>query len=352
MPLAWRGHAETANKADDLSIAFHEARQATVRLIALLVEVDSRKLYAGQGYSSLFSFCTRQLHLSEHAAYLRIEAARSVQRFPVILARLCDGSLHLTAVSLLAPHLTPANHVEVLDAATHKSKRDVELLVARLRPQPDVPSLVRKLPSLTAAAVVRSEAPIPDCHGPKCDGHLANSPPLKSPSAAFPAPPPAEIKPLTPERYKVQFTVSRETHDKLRRVQGLMRHTSPDGDPAAIFDRALTLLLAELSRTKFAATDRPQPERNTQRHSRHIPAAVKRSVWSRDGGQCAFRGERGRCAETGFLEFHHVVPYADGGETSAANLELRCRAHNQYEMDLWSGATQPPCVRESRALFG
>ena len=132
-----------------------------------------------------------------------------------------------------------------------------------------------------------------------------------------------------------------------------MRHTIPDGDPAAIFDRALTLLLAELSRTKLAATNRPRAERGiASRHSRHIPAAVKRTVWSRDGGQCAFLGQQGRCTETGFLEFHHVVPYADGGETSAANLELRCRAHNQYEMDLWSGATQPRCVCETRALFG
>src|SRR5918996_2420565 len=75
-------------------------RQATAQLIALLMEVDSRKLYAGQGYSSLFTYCVRVLHLSEHAAYLRIEAARSARRFPVILDRLADGSVHLTAVSL------------------------------------------------------------------------------------------------------------------------------------------------------------------------------------------------------------------------------------------------------------
>ena len=337
----------------ELERAVSNERQATARLVALLVEVDSRKLYAGQGYSSLFTFCTHRLHLSEHAAYLRIEAARSAQRFPVILNRLCDGSLHLTAVGLLAPHLTDANHVEALDAATHRSKRDVELLVAQLRPQPDVPSVVRKLPTSTSASIPGSDVPVPVRHASTPDERMPNSAPSAPTAAACAAPRPPEIKPLAPERYKVQFTVSRETHDKLRRVQDLMRHTIPDGDPAAIFDRALTLLLAELSRTKFAATNRPRAERDiAPRHSRHIPAVVKRSVWTRDGGQCAFHGERGRCAETGFLEFHHVVPYADGGETSAANLELRCRAHNQYEMDLWSGATQPPCVRETRALFG
>ena len=40
---------------------------------------------------------------------------------------------------------------------------------------------------------------------------------------------PTVVLPLAPERYKVQFTVTRETHDKLRRVQALIRHSVPDG---------------------------------------------------------------------------------------------------------------------------
>lgn len=67
--------------------------------------------------------------------------------------------------------------------------------------------------------------------------------------APAPVPPPsrpAVIAPLAPERYKVQVTISRETHDKLRRVQDLLRHQVPDGDPAVVFDRALTLLLQDL----------------------------------------------------------------------------------------------------------
>ncbi len=179
--------------------------------------------------------------------------------------------------------------------------------------------------------------------------HTVLSPPVVA--AAAPRQP-AVIKPLAPERYKVQCTVSRDTYEKLRRVQDLLRHTIPAGDLSAIFDRALTLLLAELSRTKFAATHRPQRDRPSRPGSRHIPAAVKRDVWTRDGGRCAFHGEQGRCAETGFLEFHHVVPYADGGETSATNLQLRCRTHNQYEAKLWSGAAPSPLVQEEGAVFG
>lgn len=327
----------------ELERAASVERQATARLIALLMEVDSRRLYAGQGYSSLFIYCVQSLHLSEHAAYLRIEAARSAQRFPIILDRLTDGSLHLTGIGLLGPHLTAENHVELLDAATHKSKRDIEQLIARVRPQPDAPAVIRKLPAPVPPVLSEnepvSERPVPAAFSP---------PVVAAPALARPA----IIKPLAPERYKVQFTVSAETHEKLRRVQDLMRHSDPTGDISVIFDRALTLLLADLSRAKCGTVERPKAGHAPRARSRHIPAAIKRNVWTRDGGRCAFHGEQGRCAETGFLEFHHVVPYGDGGEASVDNIQLRCRAHNQHEADLWCGGLRAPQVRETRAEFG
>jgi 5-methylcytosine-specific restriction endonuclease McrA len=125
-----------------------------------------------------------------------------------------------------------------------------------------------------------------------------------------------------------------------------MRHTIPNGDPSAIFDRALTVLLSELERKKLASAMRPRTTAAVSTVSRHIPAAVKRDVWARDGGQCAFVGHNGRCTETGFLEFHHVKPYADGGETSVENLELRCRPHNAYEAKKYFGAEWPLFARE------
>jgi 5-methylcytosine-specific restriction endonuclease McrA len=157
------------------------------------------------------------------------------------------------------------------------------------------------------------------------------------------------IAPLGPERFKVQFTVSRETYDKLRRAQELLRHSIPNGDPAAIFDRALTLLLAETERAKLATTDRPRMRSSNGNRSRIVPAAVKREVWKRDAGQCAFVGTEGRCGERGFLQFHHVVPYADGGPTTAENLQLRCRAHNEYESERWFG---PFLARETIDVAG
>jgi len=281
-----------------------DERRATAHLIASLAELDARRLYLAEGCSSLFTYCTKVLQLSEHAAYGRIAAARAARRFPVILDLLADGSINLTTVGLLAPHLTLENHVAVLTDARRKSKRTIEEIVARLRPAVDVRSTIRKLPQLavtTTPAVAATPAPVQGRDDSVREGPLV-PPVLPVPEVP---PRPAVVVPLAPERYKVQFTVSRETPDKLRRAQDLLRHTTPNGDPAAIFDRALTLLVADLEKTKLATTVRPRAGRTAPSGSRHVPAAVRREVWTRDGGRCAFVGTNGRCREQGFLEFHH-----------------------------------------------
>ena len=333
---------------NEVKRAAADERHATAQLIGLLGELDARRLYLGVGCSSLFTYCTQVLQLSEHAAYGRIEAARASRSYPIILDLLADGALTLTAVGLLRSHLTSQNHREVLEAARHRSKREVEELIARLRPQPAVPASVRKLPC--AAQPVARPADglqsIPESKTAKAPGLVG--PPAAVVSAERKA---SMVRPLAPERYRIQFTVSAETHAKLRQVQDLMRHDVPDGDPAEIFERALTRLLEHLQRTKLGLTGRPRSSAESASASRHIPAAVKREVWSRDHGRCAFVGTRGRCTETGFLEFHHVQPYAAGGGATSQNIQLRCRMHNVYEAELCFGMGEPPMVRESQGAY-
>ena len=57
-------------------------RHLTADLLALIGECDTRRLYLGEGCSSLFTYCTQVLHFSEHAAYHRIEGARAARQFP------------------------------------------------------------------------------------------------------------------------------------------------------------------------------------------------------------------------------------------------------------------------------
>ena len=306
--------------------------KATASLVAALAELDARRLYLGQGCSSMFTYCTQVLHLSQHAAFNRIEAARAARLFPTLLALLADGRLHLSAIRLLAPHLTDSNHEALLKEASHKSKREVEQIIARLQPRPDVPSSIRKLPPPKPSPHTRQSLELEPGRRSSASGSINVVPIPDNAPLALRQP---VAKPLAPGRYKMVFTVSEETHEKFRRVQDLLRHRLPYGDPAAIFERAVTLLLSELERRKTAATDRPRRSRSSNARSRHVPAEVRRAVWKRDGGRCRFEGPSGRCAQTGLLEFHHVIPYAEGGSTTTDNLELRCAAHNRYEAEQW-----------------
>ena len=286
-------------------------RRASVTLIRALVEFDKRRLYLREGCSSLFGYCTQVLHLSEGSSYNRIEAARAALRYPKVLESLERGDLTVTAVRLLAPHLTSANHAEVLAAAKHRSKVGVQELIASLSPRGAVATII-----------------------------------------------PTVVTPLGQELYRLEVTLTRETHEKLRRAQALARHALPGGDVGSILDRALTLLIDDLERRRFARVRSPQPSRGDGSASgRHIPAAVRRAVWLRDQERCAFVGRAGRCRETAFLEFHHLTPYAAGGAATVENIQLRCRAHNQHEARLVFGdgfvrERQPAWMAPARTCSG
>ena len=135
---------------DELLRRLHElvahSRGTEADLVAHIGEVDERKLYARSAFPSMFVYCMQALHLSEAEAYRRITVARAARKHAVLLAMLRDGRIHLSGMALLVPLLTPENRDAVLERATHKSKRQIERLVAELAPKPDVPSVMRKLP--------------------------------------------------------------------------------------------------------------------------------------------------------------------------------------------------------------
>jgi hypothetical protein len=340
-----------------LSTLAGREREASVDLVAHLAALDARpSVYLARGFGSLHGYCMQALRLSEDAACNRIAAARACRRFPLILDLLASGEMTLTSVRMLGRYLTPENHEAVLDTAKGQTLKRIDLLVATLAPQPDAPSLVRKL----ATTAVDAPAPTPEVATSVPPEPWATRTPSPAPAVAAPRP---IVRPTAPERYRVQFTIGEATHEKLRRLQALLRHEIPDGDPGAIFDRAITLLLAHVENKKLGATAKPRPRPPIRREtdnegirtpplpSRAVPRAVKRAVWSRDGGQCAFVSVDGRrCTEREFLQFHHVQAHAKRGPATVDNISLRCRRHNQYEAELVFGPHGTSIVREKASL--
>ena len=280
--------------------AAHNERAAIVRLIALLMELDVRRLYLGEGCSSLFTYCTQVLHLSEHAAYNRIETARAARRFPEILGLVESAAVTLTIVRLLAPHVTEANHRDVLERTPQEQTRGR----AAGRDAPSEPGRPVDGAQVADAATGCLRGRRSRAGG---EGRVAADAGECGAGASSRG---------------GQADSARALQDSVHCQPRYVRKTSQGAGPAAAHA------------------------------AEHVPASVKRQVWERDGGRCAFNGGEGRCRETGFLEYHHLVPFAAGGETTAGNLELRCRAHNQHEADLWFGITQQRNAREERAAFG
>ncbi len=310
-----------------LAELLQQSRRVESDLVAHIAEVDERKLYAREASPSMFAYSTDVLRLSEAEAYLRIAAARASREHPILLTMLADGRLHLTAIAKLAPHLTPENRDTLLKRATHRSKRQVEELIAELLPRPDAPALMRKLPE--ARALPKPELP------PSASWESMPTLELRPDAVdATPIAPPAVVQPLGPARYKVQFTARAELHDKLERLKALMRSKVPDGDLAEIIEVAVTEKLERLEARRFAKAKTPRkglPETELSSPSRHIPAAVRRAVSERDGHRCRYVDRQGRrCPERGQLEYHHRHPFGLGGDRSPGNICLMCHTHNAY----------------------
>jgi hypothetical protein len=277
----------------------------------------------------MLQFCVQRLGMSEDEACRRIHAARLARRFPDLFARIERGDLTLSTMALLADALTPSNYEELVEAAAGKTKADVQSLLARRSPSPDVPAAITTIPVQPA---------IPTFGTP-------------------PAPPPAaaagpQLVPLSETRHKVQFTASNELRDKLERAQDLLRHANADGDLEVVVERAVDLLLEKLEKQRMGKTSRPRKPREPREQGElaNVSRATRRAVFERDGQRCTFTDAEGhRCPATTWLELDHIEARARGGTNEPGNLRVRCRAHNRLHAEQTFGKDHVErTIRESR----
>jgi hypothetical protein len=153
------------------------------------------------------------------------------------------------------------------------------------------------------------------------------------------SPPPRAFQPLSPARYKVQFTAGAALHNKLERLRALLRSEVPDGDLGLVVEKAVDVMLERIEARKYGRTRSPRRNRRPSNpFSRNVDAEVQRIVYERDGGQCRYVDENGRrCPERHRLEYHHRDAYARGGGKDPENICLMCHAHNWYLAELEYG---------------
>jgi hypothetical protein len=364
------------------------SNQVFAALLAHLAEVDARGLHRTRACASLYTYCIYELRFSEDAAARRAGAAKLVKRFPLLLEAIAHGELHLTGLLMLGPHFTPENIVEVLGRAKFRTKKELARLIRELHPLPLVPDSVeplrlepRPLRRPTSEEYAASLAPavreLPPGERPKDWANDANE--ISSPSegsvndggfesdvvavssqSLSPAPARAEplwadLPPITgPQQYQVQFSTTEEHVQLIERAKALLARSTPGKSLGELHLDAMRVLVASLEKQKFAVTEQSRRASNKPasskknrvgaplaRKSRHIPAAVRRAVYERDGARCTYVDERGeRCQETHCLELHHRQPFGMLGAHTTTNLTLHCRAHNSLAAEVDFGREQ------------
>ena len=293
---------------DELRSACAQSNAITVHIIRLLIETESRRLYAVDACSSMFDYCVRRLKMSEGVAYLRLAAARAVRDFPTLAARVTSGDLNLSTLARLRQHLTSENVEELADAVRGMTKRQViEFLHSRNATIPAGPTAPR----------------------------LRKLPRMKTANAMAPAPK-REVEAIADMLYRLALTLDRAERDELLYVRDMMMHRSPSGDLKAVVMAGVRALRMDLEREIHAKTDRPRQssKKPTLAKTVHIPAAVRREVFARDGHRCTYTNGKGdRCPATKLLELDHIVSPLHGGSNEASNVRVRCKAHNLWHAE-------------------
>ncbi|MET0792026.1 MAG: HNH endonuclease [Polyangiaceae bacterium] len=352
------GGLEDGQLSTSLSGLVKRENDSLSDLLAHLAELDERQLCVALGYSSLFAYCTEALGFCKSSAGRRIAAARVCRDFPEAFVRVANGELQLAVLCALRPHLSPQNAAELFAACSGKSYEQVEELLAARFPRAAVRDLIRRLPTPKGGTphigtkpkdtkrtdIERTETQQVEL-APAAFSRESTLPPV-APSTVVGSRTsvhPGALKPLSTDRFSVNFTADGEFKELLEEVRALLSHAEPKGDLLNVMRRGLEALRGDLLKKRFGLGRTPRrvrlkvsapvvaPQDAGSKHTRYVPAAVAREVYVRDHGRCTFCADGGRrCGERRLLQLDHVIPHAEGGEPTLVNLRLRCRAHNLH----------------------
>ncbi|WP_176068849.1 HNH endonuclease, partial [Anaeromyxobacter diazotrophicus] len=243
-----------------------------------------------------------------------------------------------------------------------KTKVETEQLVASLQPRPAPREGLRRLPRPEQAPAALAKPIEAGCV--EVDGGGGRAPALQpgatsvealtleaaaaqefrpSDPPRLPAPRRATLEPLGADSYSMRVTVDAELKKDLDQLKSLLAHKVQNGDLGALLREAVKCALEKHGKRRGAVepsrklkspapAEKAPPLAPGQREP--IPAAVRREVWKRDGGRCAWCSPDGhRCGSTWMLELDHIQPVALGGRSTADNLRLCCRSHNSLHAE-------------------
>ena len=343
-------------------------RDLHVRVLHHLEEIDSRKLYLEQGFSSLFDYAVKELGYSEGAAYRRIKAMRLCREVPETEGRLKSGRLSLSSACQLQAFFEKQNKKAKAEKAleqkevTHQ-KEESENKESVLKAQNTVvyqkSTNQENKNSCLSLSVERKQELVKKAEG--CSTRAT----MKLLSEVDPSlsVPKEQTRYLGKGKVEMKVVVEESCHKKLEELKNLFSHKNP-----SLSYGELLLILSEealekhdparkrtkkWSMKKKAVTSPPKLEARqaktptitsaakgkyagkAKKLSRAIPSALKRHIWKRDRGQCSYvhPETKRRCSSKHLLQIDHIKPFSLGGRSELDNLRLLCAGHNQYRSE-------------------
>ena len=282
-----------------LKLAVVREREATSTVLEHLGEIERRRLFAEAGYSSLHEFVVSELKYSDAGAARRIGAMRLSVQLPEVKHAIDSGSLTLSNAAL------------VQNVVKNAKKQKVVLPV----------------PLLTLAQTAMN------CSSRDAERKLRTFLPDVVST-------PDRVRAKDADHSVMTVTVSNTLDEKLSKLRARHAHKMGAASLGELLEFAVDAALTEKQPRKVNATATVSaPASELQYRSekkltnRYIGVQLKRVATAKAQGACQFvSGITGkRCNSSFALEYDHKKPLSQGGSTSAENLQLLCRTHNQWK---------------------
>jgi len=321
------------------------------RVCDLIAEVDRRQSWMTDGARNLTDWVAAQLRVRHETAVRLVAVSRRLLDLPVIAARFAAGNLsfdQVDAVSRIADVDTEADWADRVQAL---SAAELDRLVRRNRgvTSGDERSAWERRRLVRQWNLDESEL---NFHGrlPGAEGRIFDQSIDERVAAMPPNPETGMFDPLQ--------TRSADALVELAGTSGDPSTTNPQAAVTVFIDAET--LIADIGGISELDNTAPLSNRTVQRlacdaifepvlreegkvvgvgrRTRKISGWLRRQVVHRDGGRCQWSG----CGNTGWLQIHHIIPWAQGGPTDLDNLILLCGFHHRFLHEHEWHITGPP----------
>lgn len=260
-----------------------EFTHSTMKLMEILERIDNTRAYITLGYSSLWSYVTMGLKLSESQAQQFISVMRKSKEVPALKLAVANGEVSLPKAALIVSELKPDNHSLWLEKASTLSTRNLKVAVAKENP----------LPLPLERVSVRTE-----------------------------------------DVSELKVGLKKEVLEEIRRVQDILsqkqRRSVKLEEVIAVITKSYLEKHAPEKKAERALCARKVKVAPLKAGRVVHPAWVKHTIHKKYQGQCGAMEPHGkRCESRRFLEIHHIRPISRGGSNHPNNLILLCSGHHK-----------------------